>query len=137
MNELDRAAQFLVSKLTSDGQLNTLVGGRVCEAPAPPETPYPFITYFALSGPDTTAGGGVRVLSRPLFQVLAVEKGGAMPYAIADRMDAVLQASSGKVGTDAYVAGIVRESAVSLPEEWEGVTYRRLGGHYRVHVHAL
>lgn len=136
MNEIARANAFIAAKLLADTQLTTLVGQRVFAHPAPPETDWPVVTFVPLSGPDTTATGGTRVLTRPLYLVRGIDKGGAYPSAIADRIDAVLQAAAGPAGSDAYVAGIVRENAFEWSEEQQGTVYRHLGGRYRVNIHA-
>lgn len=138
MNELARAKKFLYDKLTGDATLTSLVGSRVYDHPGPANnTTWPIVTYAFLGGPDTIANGGVRVLSSTLFVVRAIEKGGRVPAAEADAIDNAIDNQQGPVGGDAYVAYCLRESTFDLTEDTEGVTYRHLGGRYRIDVHSF
>lgn len=138
MNEVSRCRRFIYDALTADPDLAALVGTRIY-ADVAPEPSWPAVVFGTISpGVDTTANGGTRVLTNPLFLVRGISEGHGQTTLeqIADRIDAALQAAFGRVGEDAYVAGIVRESTHDMPEMAEGKLLRHLGGRYRVHVHA-
>lgn len=139
MNELDRVHRFIVAKLSADVQLAALVGTRIYLGIVPQvETHWPVVLFAPISGADTTANGGVRVLARPLYIVRGVTQGESTSdlATIADRIDAVLQGAKGDAGSDAYIAGIVRDQTYQFTEVVNGQIYRHLGGQYRVHIHA-
>lgn len=138
MNEIDRAAQFLVARLGGDATLAGYVGGRIYQDLAPATATWPVVIFAPLSAPDVSTAGATRVLTRILYLVKAITVGDLpLAAAIADRIDALLQGASGAAGSDGYVAGIDRESGFSYTELAEGGSvYRHLGGQYRVHIHA-
>ena len=138
MSEIDAADKWITAQLTGDAALAALVGARIYDGEAPPGAAYPLVTWTAASPPrDVMAEGGERILSIAVYlvQVFGQGRDYGLLRPIANRIDELLHQARGTV-TDGVVFGCVRESAVKLAETYEGQSYRRLGGYYRLWVQA-
>ncbi len=143
VNELTRAGQWLYETLTGDATIGALPSITVGEAGvyadiAPPGAPWPFVIFQHQGSIDTTGmNAGTRVLVESLWTVKAVgqAEGYAALAAVADAIDAVLQATSGAVD-DGTVLSCVREQPVQFTEadqnEAPGVQWRHLGATWRL-----
>ena len=132
-DETSRSAQWIYEVLHSDPHLMSLVSG-IYELPAPTGTGFPLVAFSLVSAVDTTTGDTLyRILSRQIWTVRAVVEGHSYASAIpiADRIDALLQNSSG-TADGAIIYHTSRESSLRMAEEVEGKQYRHLGGTYRI-----
>jgi hypothetical protein len=138
VNEAGAAEKWLYEKLSG------LASGRVFASIAPEGTALPYLIYHQQAARDVTrVGGGLRLVSRPLYLVKAVCEGRsyAAADAIASAADELLCGASGSVdlGTaqapDIYhVVCEGREGPVRYPELVGGAQWRHSGGLYRLQV---
>ncbi len=137
--ETVRVEEWLYQTLAGDPTLRALVGDRVYAYQAPHEARYPLVVFSRQAGRDVRGVGPSRILANEIYQVKVIGRGSAVGFAalkaIADRVDTLLQGSSGAVA-DGQVLSCVRESAVSYVETEEGAVYCHLGGLYRIQVMA-
>ena len=108
------------------------VADRVYDAPAPPTSAFPLVTFQYLDGADVRGVGPARIMTDGLWLIRAINKSNdyATISGIADSIDTLLQ---GVLGSGS-VLGSVRERPFELTEEVDGVKYVHLGGVYRIYA---
>lgn len=126
MTELDAAAKFFYSKLSS------LVSGWVYADAAPGSTEFPCIVFSLSAADDTVAVGNERLLTNPLYLVRAVDRGAG--YSGAEIVAAAIDAAIHDV-SDGNVLCSGREKPFQRSYEIDGVTYYERGGYYRLRIH--
>lgn len=133
MIEIARALEWIHDTLSADATLAGLVSTRIFDGLAPQGSAYPFVVFNHQGGSDTLGVGAVRVLNSGLFQIKVVAQSDsyASGIAIADRIDEVLHGAAGSKD-GAYIASCVREQAIMLIEQSNGIEYRHVGGLYRL-----
>jgi len=135
VQETTRAETWLFSALNA---APALAGGRIYQGVAPPTATSPFITFELIAGTDLVEVGAARVWSNLLYLVKGVAQGSSFAplVPIADGIDARLNDKTGDL-TDARVLGCRREEPHALSEVTDaGVSYRHLGGLFRLYVQA-
>jgi hypothetical protein len=130
---LDVADEFLTSRLTGDSTLMALITG-VWSDVAPKEATEPFVVFSFQSGPDVLTATGDRILTSCTYLIKVT--GREVPYSAlrpaVQRVDTLLHKQVNVVGTNGIVLSCLREQAYRAPEVISGITYRHLGGFYRV-----
>ncbi len=129
------ADQHIFNKLSSDASLTAIVGSRIYADEPPYGATMPYVLIQFLSGVDRRIVGKKRFFASMVYLVTVVMQttsyGGNLKTA-AERIDAVLHASSGATA-DGTVFAVVREESFRMTERLEGgVQVRRLGGRYRI-----
>ncbi len=136
MQESFRAEQWLYSVLSGDAALAALVGTRIYGYVAPTGSASPFVIYSHQGSHDVRGVGAVRILNSMVYQVKGVGQGSSMSAvkAIADRIDALLHATSGTTD-DGRILSCVREQTISYVEiDPSGMRWDHCGGLYRLQV---
>jgi hypothetical protein len=132
------ADTFIVSRLAATP---ALLNGRVYADEAPQGAAMPYVVFNLQGGfDDLTEVGAVRVWANLLYLVKVIGQGTSYTalQPTVDAIDARLHRASGPVGSTAYVDSCVREQPFRMPETTpSGVSYRHLGGLYRLRVRAL
>jgi len=142
-HELRGVDRFIVSRLTADATLTSLVGTKVFVNRVPPNTAAPWVLATFLSSPDRNAlGPSIRILTRPLYLVRAVtiDTNTSVGDQIADRIDEVLCGADGGVtGQGIWIGKVEREEPVYYndPPTAAGIIHTNIGGRYRFFVEAL
>lgn len=138
INEATRGLEWLHTTLSGSPAVVAALPGGVWLGVAPLGTPTPYGIYGHQGGADVSGVAGVRLLSNGIYQVVAY--GPLSNYAAvssaADAIDAAIQRQSGAAGSDATTLGCVREQPLALQEVVNGVVWARIGGLYRLWVHA-
>lgn len=102
---------------------------------APPTVDDPYISFSLQDADDLMVVGGARVWTDALYLVKVVAQGdsyvGLNPYN--DLLDAALHNKSVPV-TGGQICWCRRERPVRYSETTDGVTYKHLGGLYRIQV---
>lgn len=142
MNELFGLDTLIYATLTADAALVALASKRVFSEVGPEGITFPYVLYSFQSGSDQNGVGGVRIFSRPVYRIEAVDKADSFSTAakIADRIDKVLQNVRGQAvvnGVTYQVDGCVRRTPVRIAEEDQGVRYNRLGGLYVFYIYPI
>ena len=126
------------------GRLNAataLVGSRIYADEAPQGATPPYIVFNVMGGfDDLTEVGATRVWANLLYLVKVIGLGTSYTalQTTADAIDTRLNRTSGAVGSTHYVDSCVREQPFRMPETTpSGVSYRHIGGLYRLKVRAL
>jgi hypothetical protein len=124
----------VIKTLQDDVTLDGLVGGVYSER-IPRGASLPAIRVSDLAPQDVVTQNGTRVIVKGYFLVAVVDNVDTWaPLApIADRIDEVLHRSAG-VLAPIRVLQIWREEPYKQHEEDGDVTFRHLGGMYRVHA---
>lgn len=133
---VNAADSWLAGVLSGDVTLAGLVGARVYGHLAPQGAIFPLVLFAMQSGIDVQTLGPNRIMSNLVYVVRGVAEGGSFGTplsAIAERIDAVLQAKSGTTAAGAVYA-CVREQPYTLIETGNGRQYRHLGGVYRLYA---
>lgn len=135
MMEIPRIDQWLYERLSGDATLAGMVGGRIYSYLAPQDTAFPFVLFNYQTGEDIWGVGPARFLVSALYQIKVVSTGPSfLPLkAIADRLDTLLQGTSGAVA-NGTVYSCMRERALAYVEVSDGVQYRHLGGLWRIYA---
>lgn len=140
MAEITAAERWLAGVLKSDGDLISLVNGRVYANRVPSTGSYPCILFaFYHPGPDLYAAPDVRVLSSLRYIVRGIVEGESTiaVQPIADAIDRLLQASGGS-NVDGVIGNCIREQPFFMPEDQQVgqviKSWRHLGGIYRLTV---
>lgn len=135
-DELTRVDQWLYETLSGDAALGSAVGTRVYADVAPQGAAFPYLVFSYQGGSDKRGVGTARYFVEALYLVKAVRQGESYQplQTVMDRVDALLQGSSGGTATGGTVYASVREQSVRFPEVTEGRQYRHLGGVYRITV---
>lgn len=102
---------------------------------APPHVKDPYIVFSMTDANDVRVVDGIRVLTDALYTVKAVAEtetyAGLETYA--SQIDTALHNASSVV-TDGLIVWCVRERPVAYSETTDGLTYKHLGGMYRLQV---
>lgn len=135
MIEIARAMEWIYDTLSADVTLAGLVSTRIYDGLAPQGSAFPFVAFNHQGGADLRGVGTERVFNNSLYQVKAVTKGGSYVSgaAIADRIDTLLHGQNGTT-SDGVIIGCVRDQALMLIEQQNGVEYRHIGGIYRIYA---
>jgi hypothetical protein len=135
-DETTRIDTWLRARLAADSALTAVVGTRLYGELAPQATATPFVVWQLVDVDDVVgATAATRIMVTSTWAVKAVADAAtfAGPLATAaDRIDAVLHAAVGGAAGDATVWTAVRERPLRLVEVDDGVTWRHLGGIYRI-----
>lgn len=127
--------QWLYQTLASDATLTGLVGTRFFSDEATSEG-FPYVMWTFLSGVDVFGQGPFRIMLNCLYTVKIVGKtrsyGDVKPGA--DRIDTLINAKGGDTLAGDHIFSCVREEAFRQSELSSGVSYRHLGGIYRILV---
>ena len=130
--------EWLYQTLHGDVLLSSLAPGGVFADLAPPDSTLPAVVYSDQGGSDTVGVDATRILTSGLWLVRVIAETTSWQgnlRAAADRVDAILHATSGAV-SGVTVGKCFRESAHRLVDTAHGRQYRHLGGFYRiVHYH--
>lgn len=139
MNEITRGLIWIDATLSASSAVMAALPGGVWRGVAPIGTPTPYGIYSHQGGPDVGGNAGIRLLTEGVFQVAAYGPSTQMAQLVAgaDAIDAALQRASGPAGSDAYTLSSVRQSPLVLDEIVSGVQWTRVGGFYRLQIHAL
>lgn len=139
---------WLASVLSMDATLSSLLAARP-DVPSKPGVysdvtkqgaAFPYVLFQATDpGQDVVATGAIRVMVSTLYLVRGVIQGES--YAgvlaqIASRIDVLLHKTSGPVAGGGTIVSCVRQSLFKLPETQNGISYRHLGGIFRINVQA-
>lgn len=145
MNEAALGLQFFDIRLASDVTLLSYAPGGLRRGIAPAGILSPF-TGMALQSPnqDTLTSTAIRVLVRPLYQVVAVGIDSPGPLSqIQQIIDAAAQIDALLGGEDGlrniailngYIYACYRESTIATTMEEEGQTWFLNGGLYRLEL---
>lgn len=125
--------RWLYARLTGDATLMGLVTG-VYAMPVPPGKALPYVVFQEQSTRDIRGVGPARIGVDGTWLVRGVAEtagyGGALEQ-IADRIDVLLQASSGTV-SGGMVWACVRQRPFRLVESTQNGQYRHMGGIYQI-----
>lgn len=115
-----------------------VAGGRIYQGVAPAGAVFPYVVYQFQGGADLDTQRASRVWADLVYLVKAVARasGFGPVRAVADEVDARLHGASGTTA-DAAIDACVREQPFQLTEVDGGVSYRHLGGVYRLKVRPL
>lgn len=138
MDEIGCALQWVVDRLVSDAQMQSLVGGRVYRAVAPDGADYPLVVLNVIGYAHQEASGG---RGRPIRLVDVLvrcwNRGGdyGSVTSIGARIDALLHSPDATTVDSFVVEGGKRlSSAITLDEEIDGERYVSAGGLYRIYI---
>jgi len=134
VHELVSDEAWIYATLANDTQLSTSAPGGVFAYLAPDGTTTPYVVFSLQSpGNDSLTMNAVRLLTNPLYQVVAVGESSKMSdiVAAASRIDDLMKRTSGTV-TGGYIAACYREQPVQKAEIINTVIWRSLGGLYRL-----
>lgn len=134
------AAKWLYGVLAADSTITGIVltyGDRynIHDGVAPPNAPYPFISFEELSMSDVMNVSTARIGSRGTFKVVGVGQTwsyGGVLQTLAERIDALLHSKQGSVSGGGYMLSSVRQSPFKQATFEEGKPYRQLGGIYEL-----
>lgn len=136
-NELNASETFLYGLLHGDAQLLTAAPGDVHRDVAPEGETRIVVVFQYQGGSDARAMGRplARIWTEVVYLVKAIAREGQHQtlQAAADRIDAVLDGARGTAGT-ARIYSCVRDAPFSVPVTEKGITYRQVGGTYRLQV---
>lgn len=137
--ESSAVAEWIYSNLAADNSITGIVDSRIYEGPAPQGSTYPIVRFEQQSTLDVMgATEATRIMVNELWLIRAI--GMTQSYrgdlqTLANRIDALFHNTDGSVA-DALVFSSAREYAMRLPEEDQGISYRHLGGIYRIYAQA-
>lgn len=120
--------EALSDHLGADGDLSDLVGEKIFHQQAPQGTKHPFVILHQQTGAPRWTFGGEPVESK-LWTVKAVALTSDEAEAVATAIDECLD---GAMLPGTQTLDVRRESDVNYAEPGDGVTYRHLGGLYRI-----
>src|SRR5215207_915380 len=136
VNETYLADQWLYENLLADATLVGLIGSRFYADEAPASAVYPYVMWNLISATDVRGQGTFRIMVNCLYLVKVVGKatsyGALMPAS--DRIHAAIDAKGGDTIAGDHVFSCVREEPYRLSVSSSGVSYRHLGGIFRIHV---
>lgn len=127
--------QWLYQNLASDATLISSVGTRFYADEAPSDA-FPYVQWTYLSGREVQGHNANTIFINTLYLVKAVGKTRA--YGSVDPLATRLNELLHKKGSDTvagdHIFSCVREETYRLAETESGVSYRHLGGIYRILV---
>ncbi len=138
MQESARVEEWLYTVLSGDAALAALVSG-VYGYLAPQGTASPWVTFSHQAGTDVMVVGTARIMTNFLYQVKATGSGESMAAlkAVADRIDAVLQAASGTVSDGRIISCVREQDLVMVETDLSGTRWNHAGGIYRIYAQPL
>ena len=139
MNETARLELWLYTALTDNSTLMGLIDTVYAyQAPQTETFAKPFVIYAPLTALDLTGMGPFRIFTTFMYKVVAVGKTTSLQAlsTIADQIDTTLQNAQATT-TDTRILSCIRVNELSLGEDIQGVSYRQLGGKYRIQVQPL
>ena len=135
-NESYLADQWLYETLIGDVSLSAIVGTRVYSDEAPPNAIFPYLQWNLISAVDIKGQSTFRIMANCLYVVKLVGKsttyGSLMPAS--DRMHTLIDGKGGDTVAGDHVYSCSREEPYRLTEYVSGVSYRHLGGVFRIFV---
>ena len=136
MSEILVASEFIYQKLTSDSIIASLVGNRVYYGQGGSESSFPFILYYVyIPREDVVTVSGIRIMAEMDFVVKAITNETSIKTIsdIDERVDQILHRASGTV-SNGVVESCVRVNPFAYNESSDGITYRHVGGVYRMQI---
>jgi len=137
MNELPYIEKWLYQTLKVDATLTPLVSTRVYGNKIPTGSAFPLINFNFMAGRDVQGNGTVRIMTRPLYQIKAIVKGGMSTTLrdIANRIDDIVQNTSSVV-YEGFIFSARREQQIAYSEAGADaeINYFHLGGLYRIDI---
>ena len=128
MNEQAAVERWLYSRLNA---VHASTGGRVFADVAPQGEELPAIVFQRQAGFDRPVFSGERIVDFTyIVRVIAETESTQQLEAAAGAIDTALEQVTGSEG--GFTIGCVREAPFSLTEISDGVTYKHLGGSYRI-----
>lgn len=137
MAETLAAEKWLYTVLAADGALAAVVSTRIYADRIPQDvaSPYPCVVFGHLSAVDLMGVGAYRIWANTLYVVRGIAEAESFlgnAKTIADRIDAVLHATSGAT-SEGTVWACTRESPFRMAETSAGGrNFVHLGGVYRI-----
>jgi hypothetical protein len=111
------------TRLTGDPALAAIVADRVYSLDAPAGADLPYIVFRLRNAPTTNGVGGQVILTRASYSVVVSGETRSLLAlkTAAERVLALLQGNFGAIG------GVLKEQ-LAYPEDYDGTSYRHLGG---------
>jgi hypothetical protein len=135
-HEVDAGYAFIYATLNGDATLASYATGGVHRGTAPAGTTSVFVTIKYQAGRDTLTMNAVRILSQPLFVVLAAGPESSTQTIVnaASRIDALIGRTSGTT-TGAKIDSCYREEPLQFEKELPtGEKRVFFGGLYRTQI---
>lgn len=136
-DETTRADEWIRSVLVADTTVAGAVSGVFGDL-APEGATFPYVLFQFQGGADVRGSGPTRIMVSGLWVVRAVAQQSTylgVLQTVADRVDVLMQATSGAAGSDGQVFSSVREQPFRMTEVLDGgEQVRHLGGIYRLLV---
>lgn len=140
MIESSGIAQWIYETLAADSVITDLVGTRLFDEVAPQGTAYPLVRFEQMSSVDVMgATESTRIMVNELWLIRAIAetssyRGGLLT--LANRIDDLFQNNAGEVvGTNIFSSA--RDSAFRQYNVDQGVSFRHLGGIYRIYAQGV
>lgn len=134
VHELVSAEQWLYATLSGDATLAGYAPGGVFADQAPDGTETPYVIFTDQSGGvDSLTMNAIRVLSNPLYQVIAVAEASkfASVASAASRIDDLLKRTDG-TATGGAILSCYREQPLIKSETINTQKWKSVGGLYRL-----
>lgn len=134
MNELPYIEKWLYQSLKTEivDVANRVYGNRV-----PTGAVFPLVNFNFMAGRDVQGNGTKRIMTRPLYQIKAIVRGGMGTSAsgIADQIDDVVQ-NTESVIFEGFIFSARREQQIAYSETGADPEQKffHLGGLYRIDV---
>lgn len=132
-HEVVIALRFLRMMLMKDEVVSITPGGS-WPGSVPKDKPVPYVIYGSMSAPDTLTANGVRLITRPLYQVRASGPASSIDAValVASVIDDVLKDTKNTSVDGGLVAASYREAALQIDQPVNGVPWISIGGLYRL-----
>lgn len=143
MNEVFLAYEFLLSEITSDSILTSLITGGFWRNIAPLDTSPPYGLLSMQSGSDVLTMNGVRIMDSLLMNVRVygpVSLFDTVLLPAANEIDTLLKRTNGVIFTTDNLGAILacfREQPIELSEEVNGDIWDTIGGLYRIQLQQI
>lgn len=142
MSESLHIGKWIFHTLSTDTILAPLVGARIYSDEVAEGALFPAIVFNLQAGRDFQGTGGKRLLTRPLYQIKVIARGGgsnasasasASALPIITRVDEILQNTKAEI-YDGYVFSARREQEINYREKGgeTGSYFKHVGGLYRI-----
>lgn len=128
------AERFLRARLKASSALAAAVGTLIYSEEAPRGAHYPLVVYRWQGGLDVSTIKGVSLYLNELYAVKVICTGNdyGKIEAAAQAIQDTLQNATGTVSSGKVIF-CVRENPLKYVETVDGITYRHLGGIYRIY----
>lgn len=137
MSESLHVDKWLYSIFSTDAQIIAAGNKAVVAGRTPTGVGFPYISFNLQSGRDITGTGAKRLMSRPLYQIEAISRGGVTSdfAAIVARIDELLENKTAEI-FDGYVFGARRTQEINRIEQGANPDeyFKHVGGLYRINV---